>query len=98
MKEKKTLGLLSLIFGIAAIALIVFNNKTGNQFFAPLTFAGPALAVLGLVFSSIAKKKDGKGGLNIAGFIIALIALIFFIITVGLILFFIFGLGYFIGG
>ena len=43
---------------------------------------GLILAILGIIFSSIAKKKEGKNGMQKAGFILSLIALILWIIVV----------------
>jgi len=71
-EQKKTFSLLALIFGIAGIVLT----------FTPVGIAGLVLAILGLIFSSIAKKKEGKNGMNKAGFILSLIALILCIIVV----------------
>jgi len=78
-EQKKTLSLLTLIFGLAGIVLA----------FTPVAIAGLVLAILGLVFASMAKKKEGKNGMNKAGFILSLIAVILFIIVfvvVGLLL------------
>ena len=72
-EQKKTFSLLSLIFGIAAFPVM---------FIPGISFAGIILAILGLIFSSVAKKKEGKNGMNKAGFILSLIALILFIIVV----------------
>ena len=78
MEEKKTFSLLSLIFGILGIVLT----------FTPAAVVGLILAILGIVFSNIAKKKEGKNGLNKGGFVISLIAIIIwiiFVVVVGLI-------------
>ena len=71
MDDKKTFSLVSLICGIAGIILT----------FTPAGIVGLILAILGLVFSSMAKKKEGKNGMNKAGFILSLIALILWIIV-----------------
>jgi len=71
-EQKKTFSLLSLIFGIVGIVLT----------FTPASIVGLVLAILGIVFSSMAKKKEGKNGMNKAGFILSLIAIILFIIVV----------------
>ena len=70
-EQKKTNSLLSLIFGIAGIVLT----------FTPVSIAGLVLAILGMVFSSIAKKKEGKNGMNKAGFVLSLIAIILWILV-----------------
>jgi len=78
-EQKKTLSLLSLIFGILGIVLT----------FTPVSPLGLVFAILGMVFSSVSKKKEGKNGLNKAGFVLSLIALILWIIfglIVGLLL------------
>ena len=72
MEGKKTFSLLSLIFGLVGIVLT----------FTPASIAGLVLAILGLVFSSLAKKKEGKNGMNKAGFVLSLIAVILWIIVV----------------
>jgi len=78
-EQKKTFSLLALIFGIAGIVLT----------FTPISIAGLVLAVLGIIFSVIAKKKEGKNGMNKAGFVLSLIALILwivFIVIIGLLI------------
>ena len=72
MEGKKTLSLLSLIFSIVGIILL----------FTPVSIAGLVLIVLGLIFSIVGKKKEGKNGLATAGFIVSLIGIILFVIVV----------------
>ena len=71
-EQQKTTSLLALIFGIVGIVLT----------FTPAAIAGLILAILGLVFSSLAKKKDGPNGMQKGGFILSLIAVILWIIVV----------------
>jgi len=70
--QKKTLSLLSLIFGILAFVIT----------FTPISMIAIAFPILGIIFSVIGKKKEGKNGLNKAGFILSLIALILWIILI----------------
>lgn len=72
MENKKTFSLLALIFGIVGIVLT----------FTPGAIVGLILAILGLVFSNLAKKKEGKNGMQKGGFILSLIAVILWIIVV----------------
>jgi len=72
MENKKTLSMLALIFGIVGIILT----------FTPGAVAGLILAILGIVFSVIAKKKEGKNGMATAGFVLSLIAVILWIVVV----------------
>ncbi|GHU65874.1 hypothetical protein AGMMS49983_14400 [Clostridia bacterium] len=71
-QQTKTYSILSLIFGILGIVLT----------FTPAAIVGLILAILGIVFSSIAKKKEGKNGFATGGFVLSLIALILWVIVV----------------
>jgi len=78
-EQKKILSLLSLIFGILSFVIS----------FTPIAIVAIAFPILGIIFSVIGKKKEGKNGLNKAGFILSIIALIFwviFVVIVGLLL------------
>ena len=72
MEGKKTISLLSLIFGVVGIILL----------FTPVSIAGLVLIILGLIFSIVGKKKEGKNGLATAGFVVSLIGIILFVIVV----------------
>ncbi|MDL2236497.1 hypothetical protein LJC56_01495 [Christensenellaceae bacterium OttesenSCG-928-K19] len=72
MENKKTFGIISLLCGILAIVLT----------FTPLSIVGLILAILGIVFSAVSKKKEGKNGLATGGLVLSIIALVIWIIVI----------------
>lgn len=68
----KTFSILSLVFGIVGIILT----------FTPASIVGLILLILGLVFSSMAKKREGRNGMATAGFVLSLIGIILWIVVV----------------
>lgn len=74
-KQTKTFSILSLIFGIVGIVLT----------FTPASVVGLILAILGIVFSVIGKKKEGKNGMATGGLVLSIIALVIWIIYIAII-------------
>ncbi|MDL2237542.1 hypothetical protein LJC56_06905 [Christensenellaceae bacterium OttesenSCG-928-K19] len=72
MENKKTLSILALIFGLLGIILT----------FTPASVVGLILAILGIIFAIVAKKKEGKSGMVTAGLVLSIIALVLWIIVI----------------
>jgi len=70
--QTKTFSLVAFICGLLGIVLT----------FTPISIVGLILAILGIVFSVIAKKKEGPSGLRVAGFVLSIVALVLWIIVV----------------
>lgn len=69
--QTKTMSIVAFICGLLGII-----------FTFVLPILGLILAILALVFASIAKKKEGPSGLRTAGFVLAIVALAIWIIYV----------------
>ena len=70
--QTKTLSIVALVCGILGIVLT----------FTPAAIVGLILAILGIIFSVVAKKKEGPNGMRTAGFVLSIIALVLWIIVV----------------
>ncbi|HBU12910.1 MAG TPA: hypothetical protein DEB31_09380 [Clostridiales bacterium] len=68
----QTLSIVSLIFGIVGVILT----------FTPASIVGLILLILGLVFSSMGKRREGRNGFATGGFIISLVGIILWVIIV----------------
>ncbi len=64
----------------------VLSGETAVAVLSIMVIAGPfvqlILGILGIVFSSVAKKSGATGGLRTAGFVLSLLSLIFGALTI----------------
>ena len=72
MENKNLFSIISLVCGLLGIILT----------FTPAAIAGLIIAIMGLAFVSFARKKEGRNGMNKAGFVLSLIAVILWIIVI----------------
>lgn len=108
VKPNKGMAITSFVMGMIAILwyIIVYllayvlSGDTGLAVLGVMVLAGPfvqlILGIMGIVFSSVAKRSGAIGGLRTAGFVLSLLSLIFGALTlvIGLIILLIAGMAY----